>query len=469
MPKFDPYNINQSRAQLWLQRFFPDRQIILRTEERMGTLHLTTLRQAVAALIVVVLSGWLLISSGLVVSHNERINAKNIEVKDARSGYEQLLAHLTVYKQRIDELTDELNENNESMVSLINQQVLLTAKRIGSPTSSNKQTVLRNTTNSASRTHLAVTKSNAKISVAIKRLELEKLRTSEQRLQLRSHLNQLKSDMVDVNQVHQATAFIDPNKLKVRQVIIERDLAEGERNVLVTRVESLEEQLRDIESTQLLLFHRFAEVTSEKITEIETALSSTGLEVDDLIKAQRASAGSGGPYIPLEVVPLEKEPLHTSLIITNSKVQRLNDLKALLMTMPLSEPLEKYWITSVFGIRKDPINGKMARHLGLDFGGPFKSKILSPGEGKVIYAGKKGRYGLFVEIDHGMGLISRFGHLAAIKVDKGEYVLRGKIIGLLGNTGRSTGPHLHFEVLYRGKHLNPQKFLKAGNSVLKNS
>ena len=83
MPKFDPYNINQSRAQLWLQRFFPDRQIILRTEERMGTLHLTTLRQAVAALIVVVLSGWLLISSGLVVSHNERINAKNIEVKDA--------------------------------------------------------------------------------------------------------------------------------------------------------------------------------------------------------------------------------------------------------------------------------------------------------------------------------------------------------------------------------------------------
>jgi murein DD-endopeptidase MepM/ murein hydrolase activator NlpD len=109
----------------------------------------------------------------------------------------------------------------------------------------------------------------------------------------------------------------------------------------------------------------------------------------------------------------------------------------------------------------------MARHLGLDFGGPFKSNILSPGAGKVIHASSKGRYGLFIEIDHGMGLTSRFGHLAAIRVSKGEYVLRGEIIGLLGNSGRSTGPHLHFEVLYRGKHLNPQKFIKAGSDILK--
>ena len=97
MSKFDPHDRSLSKAQRWLQRFFPERQIILRTEERMRTLRLTTMRQAVTASLITVVGGWLLVSSGLVVSHSDRIRAKNIEVTDARSGYEQLLAQLTVY------------------------------------------------------------------------------------------------------------------------------------------------------------------------------------------------------------------------------------------------------------------------------------------------------------------------------------------------------------------------------------
>ena len=109
MSKFDPYYRSLSDFQKSLQRFFPQRQIILRTEEKMYTLRLTTIHQAVAFCCMIVLGGWVLISSGLVVSHSDRIRAKEIQIKDARSGYEQLLAQLNVYNRRINEITDQLD------------------------------------------------------------------------------------------------------------------------------------------------------------------------------------------------------------------------------------------------------------------------------------------------------------------------------------------------------------------------
>ena len=465
MSKFDPHDRSLSDVQRWLQRFFPERQIILRTEERMRTLRLTTMRQAVAASLITIVGGWLLVSSGLVVSHSDRIRAKNIEVIDARSGYEQLLAQLTVYKRRIDEITEELDENNERMVSLADRQVSLVDLKtpegaLASAARERKPDIKRLARNGR------LGSNPEQIEVAIGRIELERHRVAEEREGLHTQLENLKTDMTDVTVVHEGTAFIDPKTLELRQLVIERDLASAERDGLVSRVGELEDQLRDMESTQLLLFHRFSEVAEEQIQKIETSLSTTGLEVDDLLDARRSESGSGGPFIPLESYPGDEGPLHESLVSLNLQVERLTELQNLAAVMPLEKPLKKYWITSGFGVRKDPINGKYARHLGLDFGGPYKSAVRSPGEGKVVYAGWRGRYGRLVEIDHGMGLTSRYGHMAKISVEKGEYVGRGTEIGLLGNSGRSTGPHLHLEVLYKGKQLNPLKFMRAGSDVL---
>jgi murein DD-endopeptidase MepM/ murein hydrolase activator NlpD len=465
MSKFDPYDRSRSSVQRWLQRFFPERQIILRTEERMRTLRLTTNRQAVATFLVVVIGGWLFVSSGLVVSHNDRIRAKNIEVKDAKSGYEQLLAQLSVYKERIDDITEELNDNNERMVELVNRQVSLSERK----TSKGALAIAaRERKPSLAERVTGVFKSNdpQQIDVAIGRVELERGRVTEERDELRVRLDQLKTDMVDVARIHERTEFIDPNSLELRQLVIERDLASAERDGLISRVADLEDQLRDMESTQLLLFHRFSEVAEEKIDQIEASLATTGLEVDALLESRRKESGSGGPFIPLDSVPSVEGPLHESLISLNLRVEKLIELQNLTAIMPIDKPLKKYWITSGFGVRKDPFNGRFARHNGLDFGGAYKSPIFSPGEGKVIYADWQGRYGRMIEIDHGMGLVSRYGHLAKITVEEGEYVGRGTQLGLLGSSGRSTGPHLHFEVLYNGKPVNPLKFIQAGSDVL---
>lgn len=467
MSKFDPNDRSLSSFQRRLQRFFPERQIILRTEERMRTLRLTTMRQAVATCFVSVVGVWLLISSGMVVSHSDRIRAKESEIKDARSGYEQLLAQLTVYKKRIDEITDDLHDNNSRMVGLIDRQVSLLDRKTPEGALASAARQRKPDVSSRAKDRTGWTSDPGEIEVAIGRVELERIRVADERNELRSELALLKSDMTDVSRVHAGTAYIDPQALDTRQVVIERDLAVRERDSLLTRVNDLENQIRDMESTQLLLFHRFSEVAEDKVGQIEASLKGTGLDVDELLKDRRTEFGSGGPFIPLNSVPREQGPLHESLVSLNLQVERLTGLQTLAAVMPLDKPLNKYWITSGFGVRKDPFTGSYARHLGLDFGGPYKSPVLSPGEGKVIYSGWRGKYGRLVEIDHGMGLTSRYGHLAKLSVEEGGYVGRGTEIGLLGNSGRSTGPHLHFEVLYGGKQLNPLKFIRAGSDVLK--
>ncbi len=467
MSKFDPNDRSLSRFQRRLQRFFPERQIILRTEERMRILRLTTMRQAVATCFVSVVGVWLLISSGLVVSHSDRIRAKESEIKDARSGYEQLLAQLTVYKKRIDEITDDLNDNNARMVGLVDRQVTLLDRKTPEGALASAARQRKPDFNARSSDDTGWTSDPEQIEVAIGRVELERLRVNEERDELRTELAQLKADMTDVSRVHAGTAYIDPKALDTRQLVIERDMVTRERDSLLTKVGALEDQIREMESTQLLLFHRFSEVAEDKIGQIEASLDGTGLDVDELLNDRRTEFGSGGPFIPLNSVPREQGPLHESLVSLNLQVERLTELQTLASVMPLDKPLNKYWITSGFGVRKDPFTGAYARHLGLDFGGPYKSPVLSPGEGKVIYAGWRGKYGRLVEIDHGMGLTSRYGHLAKLSVEEGDYVGRGTEIGLLGNSGRSSGPHLHFEVLYGGKQLNPLKFIRAGSDVLK--
>jgi murein DD-endopeptidase MepM/ murein hydrolase activator NlpD len=133
----------------------------------------------------------------------------------------------------------------------------------------------------------------------------------------------------------------------------------------------------------------------------------------------------------------------------------------------LSPPLNSFYITSSFGKRKDPINRRWAAHYGLDLGGPFKSRVYSPASGVVTYAGWKGKYGKLIEIDHGAGLKTRYGHLQKIYVKKGQKITFRQKIGLLGNTGRSTGAHLHYEIVFRGRAKNPMKFIKAGRNVFK--
>ncbi len=134
------------------------------------------------------------------------------------------------------------------------------------------------------------------------------------------------------------------------------------------------------------------------------------------------------------------------------------DQRSLLASTPSVWPV-RGWVTSDFGPRLDPYTADRVMHAGLDIAGPHGKEVIAPSDGTVVFAGLEGGYGNVLVVDHGYGIKTRFGHLASIKVKPGEKVKRGQIIAGLGNTGRSTGPHLHYEVRVNGIAQNPRKFI----------
>ena len=144
-------------------------------------------------------------------------------------------------------------------------------------------------------------------------------------------------------------------------------------------------------------------------------------------------------------------------------------LEKLTKTLPLSKPMKRYYISSGFGHRVDPITHRLTPHRGLDFVGAYQEKVISPSSGKVVLARRFSDYGNAIVIDHGNGVTTRYGHLSKIKVLEGKRVEMGEVIGLQGSTGRSTGSHLHYEVRYKNVPLNPRKFLEAGEILNNNN
>ncbi len=179
---------------------------------------------------------------------------------------------------------------------------------------------------------------------------------------------------------------------------------------------------------------------------IESVMKNIGIKVTSK-KGKTSTKNSGGPYIAIE------DSNYDELIYKADAYLKT------LRTLPLGRPVTGP-ITSRYGRRIDPLKHKKAFHSGIDFRGKRGAKICATANGKVVFAGRNGSYGNFIKINHNNGYVTSFAHLQNYHVKKGDYVTRGQVIGLVGNSGRSTGPHLHYEVAYRGKTINPYKFMK---------
>lgn len=131
---------------------------------------------------------------------------------------------------------------------------------------------------------------------------------------------------------------------------------------------------------------------------------------------------------------------------------------------PAGRPIKKGWISSYFGMRNDPFSGKRTMHKGMDFAGKEGSDVVAVAAGVVTWSGERYGYGEMVEINHGKGYVTRYGHNAKILVEIGDRIRPGQVIATMGSTGRSTGPHVHFEVVRNGKIVNPTKYIRTKRS-----
>ena len=243
---------------------------------------------------------------------------------------------------------------------------------------------------------------------------------------------------------------------------------------LIARIALLESKVIELKSTNEAIVQRVQDKTEGRLDNLESIVKQTGLNISELKHAappekKKASRkpdeedtnGEGGPYIPDDSVSLSNQAQD---MLVN--LDELAEVTKIVKTLPLSEPVENYQEHSGFGHRIDPFNGHMAFHSGLDLAGPANAKIHTTADGTVISAGKNGAYGNAIDIDHGNGITTRYGHLAEILVQEGQKVKKGDIIGIQGSTGRSTGAHLHYEVRYHDQAMNPKNFLEAGQHVL---
>lgn len=223
----------------------------------------------------------------------------------------------------------------------------------------------------------------------------------------------------------------------------------------VRRLEASLERLRG--ATSRAVEHTVA-AAGERIGETEKEIARLGLDPNRLVGSEFKRGGQGGPFIP--ATPENGDPGMGRLM---ERMGHLSGMKAVMERLPLANPIKgEHDFNSAFGTRRDPLNDRTGIHEGIDLGAPIGTPVNATGAGVVSFAGPKDRYGLTVDISHGNGVTTRYAHLSRIKVKDGQRVTRSTVIGLVGNTGRSTGPHLHYEVRVADNPRDPAKFIRVG-------
>lgn len=222
---------------------------------------------------------------------------------------------------------------------------------------------------------------------------------------------------------------------------------------------------------QAQLLSEIERAAALSIAPLERMLNASGVDVnriiDQLRREQGPMDGAGGLFVPLDQgADAGGEDNIVKAVALRDELERLRLLRTAATRMPFAVPVRSPRFTSGFGARRDPFNRRLARHDGLDMAGPVGTPVYTPADGVVVFAGRQGGYGNLITIRHSFGFETKYAHLNRIRVRPGQRIERGERIGDMGNTGRSTGPHLHYEVHVNGRAVDPMKFIKAARHVL---
>lgn len=219
----------------------------------------------------------------------------------------------------------------------------------------------------------------------------------------------------------------------------------------------ISQSLRAIEDQQIERINEIAEDAYKTADAIASALSDAGLTVD----ADDGRTGTGGPFVPIDNPAF----FDTKVKELDEAIDLVDRMKTEARQLPIANPSPGHSVSSTFGMRRDPLLGTPAMHSGMDFRAPTGSAILATAAGTVVSAGWNGGYGRMVEVLHADGFTSRYAHMSKIQVRKGQEISLGDRLGEVGSSGRSTGPHLHYEIHRDGEPLNPIRFLQVGKKI----
>jgi murein DD-endopeptidase MepM/ murein hydrolase activator NlpD len=223
--------------------------------------------------------------------------------------------------------------------------------------------------------------------------------------------------------------------------------------------------LAEIEARQLAYIESLTRIADRRSATAEAKLARLGLNPQAALASLNDRSAQGGPLIVLATsADGSIDPRFQRYALS---LARMDALERSVDALPQAMPANFEYISSGFGFRPNPFTGGGGEfHPGLDFKGPYGAPIFAAARGTVSFVGQRSGYGNCVEIDHGNGLVTRYAHMSAFRTQLGKQVVPGEQIGQIGSTGRSTGPHLHFEVRISDRPVNPRPFLEAATNVL---
>jgi murein DD-endopeptidase MepM/ murein hydrolase activator NlpD len=256
-----------------------------------------------------------------------------------------------------------------------------------------------------------------------------------------------------------------PDDRDLRSLADLADAADNPDVAAPTRLGLIAHSLDRMEKRQIATLGQIGQSAGATIARLRSVMDEAGIGAER-IAATPAAGGVGGPFIPVAV---DKDaPAFDKAVSSVERSLLVEDrLRRAVPFIPVRRPLNgEAEVSSPFGYRPDPFLGRLALHPGLDLVQAWGSTVKATGAGRVVHAGPMGGYGNMVEIDHGAGLATRYGHLSEVLVEEGQTVAAGAVLGRLGSTGRSTGPHLHYEVRVDGEPVDPTRFLRAGGGLL---
>ena len=474
-----------SRVSGAVNHFFRDREIILRSD---GQIRYFTLSRGLQLTLVgawFLLAGWVGFATVGYIKQFSLIEAKNQAIWRSQASYRELLDQVSDYQLSIVSITRDLKETQAHLRRLFDQNETLKHTLYSTETELKLTQVERDritTGRHALRDQFELlgkevrrmtSKNNAleshigNLRGHLESVQAEKAEIAAERRAMGDRLWRLSNDLQgSIMRGEQLETTIGSLRSDLRNAMISKGSIAAENDGLKSRVVNLETSLAEEAEQHRGQLEAISARALKNIHTLEAVLNHTGLNLQEIAPLPKGTImGQGGPFVPYHPDMRPTEDVDSLEEEINVNIDRWAQLRDLVATIPLIAPIEKGYVSSRFGRRKDPISKRWAMHKGLDLGGKYRTLVRSTAPGTVIFAGRRAYYGRTIDVQHENGLMTRYAHLYRIKVKRGQKVDLGETIGLLGSSGRSTGPHVHYEIRHLGKALNPRKFLRATKNV----
>ena len=467
------------RVWLWLHETFPERQIYIRSNGRVQFFAFGPSLQATLAGLSLIFLGWVAFSTVNVIFKDRIIAAKDRRyhqmqaayenrVADLQLSYDELNGSLVSAEDKFKAKADELQTKQDTIVKFLDRKrqvdalvntpngILLNAQVPAEAAGAGDDVDIQGTGADAESFDENIT-GGSSLSV------MPQPAQPQPRTAKPAHASMLDFD----GAIGRITGLLFGRQAQRAPVSADASAHHPALRVLAEQTE----RINKIGSNEAMLMTQAESEISGGVGTIRAVLRNTGINPDQFTQRYEAAHGMGGPDIPLQTVHIEgisDMAFQNAYLKASAVLSQMDEMLGAMRHVPLAAPVsgQGFERTSGFGARVDPFTGRYAFHPGVDFAGPWGAAVHSTAPGKVVWAGYRGGYGNMVEIDHGLGIHTRYGHLSAVLVQVGAKVSKGSPIGKLGSTGRSTGPHVHYEVWYDNIVRNPSRFIEAGRQVL---